>query len=43
MFPRLEKHGALIDDPSVIREILVDPVFYDFHNINVHVYGQIGL
>lgn len=35
MFAMLQKRGAVIDDPKVISNILADPVFHNFNNVNV--------
>lgn len=35
MFPRLELEGDIIEGHDKIRELLADPVFSDFHGINV--------
>ena len=35
MYPMLESHGALIEEENLILEILSDPVFENFANVNV--------
>lgn len=35
MFPKLQTYGALIEDKQLIQEILSDPAFENFANVNV--------